>query len=64
MSGRGLRFLLVALLFAALPASAIAKQGGGEMVALERNDELMREVLVQTFGPQWQKDMGRIARGL
>jgi len=29
MSGRGLRFLLVALLFAALPASAIAKQGGG-----------------------------------
>ena len=42
----------------------IAKQGGGEMVALERNDELIRQVLVQTFGPQWQKDMGRVARGL
>ncbi len=42
----------------------IAKTGGGEMVALERNDALVRAVLVQTFGPQWQKDMGRIARGL
>lgn len=42
----------------------IAKTGGGEMVALERNDELVRDILVQTFGPQWQKDMGRIARGL
>ena len=42
----------------------IAKTGGGEMVALERNDALVRALLVQTFGPQWQKDMGRIARGL
>jgi hypothetical protein len=42
----------------------IAKTGGGEMVALERNDALVRALLVQTFGPQWQKDVGRIARGL
>jgi hypothetical protein len=42
----------------------IAKTGGGEMVALESNDALVRALLVQTFGPQWQKDMGRVARGL
>jgi hypothetical protein len=42
----------------------IARTGGGEMVALERSDALVRHLLVQTFGPKWEKDMGRIARGL
>ena len=42
----------------------IAREGGGEMVALERTDTLVRYLLVQTFGPKWEKDMGRIARGL
>jgi len=42
----------------------IAHQGGGEMVALERTDALVRYLLVQTFGPKWEKDMGRVARGL
>jgi hypothetical protein len=41
----------------------IARQGGGEMVSMEQTDTLARHLLVLTFGPQWQKDVARIARG-
>src|SRR5262245_41786242 len=43
--------------------SEIAKEGGGEVVSLGQDQALMRHVLVLTFGPQWQKEMGRVARG-
>jgi von Willebrand factor type A domain len=43
--------------------SAMAKEGGGEMIALEQSGTLIRHLLVLTFGPQWQKDVSRIARG-
>ena len=45
----------------------IAHEGGGEMVATGQDNAsapLVRHVLVLTFGPQWQKDVGRIARGM
>ncbi|HLK10004.1 MAG TPA: vWA domain-containing protein [Candidatus Binatia bacterium] len=42
----------------------IAKEGGGEFVAIGQDSALVKHVLVLTFGPQWQKDVGRIARGL
>lgn len=42
----------------------IAHDGGGEVVTLGEDQALMRHVLVLTFGPQWQKEMGRVARGL
>jgi hypothetical protein len=42
----------------------IAKEGGGEFVAIGEDAALVKHVLVLTFGPQWQKDLGRIARGL
>ncbi len=42
----------------------IAKEGGGEFVAIGEDAALVKHVLVLTFGPQWQKDVGRIARGL
>jgi hypothetical protein len=44
----------------------IARQGGGEMIAMQENENapLVRHLLVLTFGPQWQKDVGRIARGM
>ena len=47
--------------------SEIAREGGGEMVAMGQNNDtapIVRHVLVLTFGPQWQKDVGRIARGM
>jgi hypothetical protein len=46
--------------------SDIAKQGGGEMIAMQESDNapIVRHLLVLTFGPQWQKDVGRIARGM
>jgi hypothetical protein len=44
----------------------IARQGGGEMIAMQENENapIVRHLLVLTFGPQWQKDVGRIARGM
>jgi hypothetical protein len=42
----------------------IARQGGGEMVSLGQDGVLVRHVLVLTFGPRWEKDVARIARGL
>ena len=41
----------------------IAHEGGGEMLSLGQDQVLVRHVLVLTFGPQWEKDIARIARG-
>ncbi len=41
----------------------IAKQGGGEMIAMGQQTVLVHHLLVLTFGPQWEKDVARIARG-
>src|SRR5262245_11557751 len=41
----------------------IAHQGGGEMLALGQQPALVRHLLVLTFGPKWEKDVARIARG-
>ena len=41
----------------------IARSGGGEMIALGESPALVRHLLVLTFGPRWEKDMARIARG-
>ncbi|HJQ82713.1 MAG TPA: vWA domain-containing protein [Candidatus Binatia bacterium] len=41
----------------------IAKEGGGEMIAMEQQNALVRHLLVLTFGPKWEKDVARIARG-
>lgn len=42
----------------------LAHEGGGEMVSLDQTAALARHLLALTFGPQWQKDVARIARGL
>jgi hypothetical protein len=42
----------------------IARAGGGEMVSLGQESTLVRHVLALTFGPRWEKDVGRIARGM
>ncbi len=42
----------------------LAHEGGGEMVSLDPTATLARHLLALTFGPQWQKDVARIARGL
>jgi hypothetical protein len=42
----------------------IARDGGGEMVSLGQEGTLVRHLLVLTFGPRWEKDVGRIARGM
>jgi hypothetical protein len=41
----------------------IAREGGGEMIAVGQQDALVRHLLVLTFGPKWEKDVARIARG-
>jgi hypothetical protein len=41
----------------------MARAGGGEMVSLEQSGTLVRHLLVLAFGPRWEKDVGRIARG-
>ena len=41
----------------------IAHHGGGEMLALGQQNALVRHLLVLTFGPKWEKDVARIARG-
>ena len=47
------------------PMSAVwsALRTGGEMLSLGQDPVLVRHVLVLTFGPQWEKDIARIARG-
>jgi len=41
----------------------IGREGGGEMIAMGQQEALVRHVLVLTFGPKWEKDVARIARG-
>jgi hypothetical protein len=41
----------------------ISKQGGGTDIALGEDAALVRNVLVLAFGTQWEKDVGRVARG-
>ncbi len=42
----------------------MAKQGGGEMISLGQESGLVKHVLALTFGPQWQKDIARVSRGM
>lgn len=42
----------------------IARTGGGEMVSIGQENTLVRDILALTFGPRWEKDVGRIARGM
>jgi hypothetical protein len=41
----------------------MARQGGGQMIAMGQQSALVRHLLVLTFGPGWEKDVSRIARG-
>ena len=41
----------------------ISKQGGGTDIALGEDAALVRNVLVLAFGTQWEKEVGRVARG-
>jgi hypothetical protein len=41
----------------------IARQGGGTDVALGNESALVRNVLVLAFGSQWEKEVGKVARG-
>ena len=41
----------------------IAKLGGGEEIAMGQQQVIVRHLLVLAFGPQWEKDVARIARG-
>lgn len=43
---------------------AIASAGGGAMLTLDSNDELIHHLLMLTFGTRWKKEMARIGRGL
>jgi hypothetical protein len=40
----------------------IAKRGGGDSIALGNDQALVQHLLVLAFGPQWEKDVSRIAR--
>ena len=42
----------------------IAREGGGDMIAMGQEGALARHLLALTFGPRWEKDVARIARGL
>lgn len=42
----------------------VAREGGGEMIAMEQSGALLRHVLTLTFGRGWEKDVARIARGM
>ena len=42
----------------------MARAGGGEIVSMDDTATLARHLLALTFGSQWQKDVGRIGRGL
>lgn len=41
----------------------ISKQGGGTDIALGEDAAIVRSVLVLAFGSQWEKEVGRVARG-
>ncbi len=41
----------------------ISRQGGGNDIALGEDAALVRNVLVLAFGAQWEKEVGRVARG-
>jgi hypothetical protein len=43
---------------------AIASAGGGVMLTLGSDDQLIRHLLSLTFGTEWQKEVARISRGL
>jgi len=42
----------------------IAKAGGGEMMILGEQKQLLREVLILTFGKRWQTEMAKFAKEL
>ena len=42
----------------------IAQQGGGEMVTIGQEGTLVRHLLTLTFGPKWEREVGRISRGM
>ena len=44
--------------------AGMAREGGGEVVSMDQTGVLVRHLLILTFGPQWQKDVARIARGM
>jgi hypothetical protein len=41
----------------------ISREGGGEMIAMGEQTALVRHLLILTFGPKWERDVARIARG-
>src|SRR5881398_3941531 len=41
----------------------MAREGGGQMIAMGQQSVLVRHLLVLTFGPSWERDVARIARG-
>lgn len=43
---------------------AIARGGGGDDIALTSDSALARHILVLAFGPEWQKDIGKVSHGL
>ena len=42
----------------------IAKAGGGDMIQLGEQKELIKEVLILTFGKRWQQEMAKFAKEL
>ncbi len=40
----------------------ISRMGGGQAIALGQDQAMVRYLLVQAFGPQWEKDVSRVAR--
>jgi hypothetical protein len=42
----------------------MAREGGGEMISLGSESVIVRHVLALTFGPEWQKDVARVSRGM
>lgn len=42
----------------------IARQGGGKSIELGEEGVLTRHLLVLAFGPEWEKDVTRIGRGM
>jgi len=42
----------------------IAREGGGKSIALGQEQALTRHLLVLAFGPEWEKDVTRIGRGM
>jgi len=41
----------------------MAREGGGQTIAMGQQSALVRHLLVVTFGPSWERDVARIARG-